>query len=920
MRSLITFLASFTSYYLISVSFSQAQVVPDSTLPNNSIVNELEITGGTTAGRNLFHSFAEFSIATGETVFFNNAIAIENIISRVTGDNISNIDGLLQANGTADLFLINPNGIIFGENAALDLGGSLISTTAESIQFADGSEFSAADTNETPLLTVSIPVGLQYGNNPGDITLQGTGNNLTIDPETFTVDRRDRPIGLEVNNGNTLALLGGNVFLSGGNFTVAEGRAIVGSVDSDSSIRLVADSLGWLVDYAEVGSFKDITFAQAASVDVSGNGGGEARLQGRNISITDGSAALANTLGASQGRILELSATERIELIGFTADESFPTRLSTDVDLNATGDGGGLVIEANDLAIADGGQVTSGTFGLGNAGNLEISASNIEVRGESATGAFFSGLFSQADIDETGDGGNLNIETNNLAVREGAEISTTTFGLGNAGNLNIQATNIEMSGSGLFVTTEGEGNGGDFSLETNFLSLTEGAQINATTFGSGNSGNLNIQATEIELVGETPGVFASGLFVEADLDSSGNSGSLAIETDSLLIAEGAQISAIANSVGEAGTIKINSRAITISGSSVDDIPSSISADTDISEGAGGNIEITTDSLAVTDGAQISNITFGTADGGDLNIVATDFILLSGAGETGSSGLFATALESDGGGGNLTIQTPRLSVLDEATITVSNFPSSSNSPFEPGAGAAGNLTIVADRIELQDGSSIAADTFAGDRGNINLATDLLLLRRGSQITTNAQGTSTGGNITIDARDGFLVAIPTENSDITANAVFGDGGRVNIEALNILGIEPRVSLTPLSDITTSSEFGIAGNVSLETQDLNPAEDLGSLPNAPNPPQLAQGCEANSNDRNSGSFINIGRGGLSSHIDNTLGADELLNDVRLPNEWLEDTSIIEAENWLVNAEGKVELVSDLSLSQTLYSCESN
>ena len=197
MRRLLTLIAT---YCLVTLSSSSnAQVIPDRSLPSNSVVNdELEITGGTAVGENLFHSFTQFSVNTGATVFFNNSSAVSNIISRVTGGSISNIDGLLRANGTADLFLINPNGIVFGENASLDIGGSFISTTADSIEFADGSEFSATNT-DNPLLTVSIPVGLQYGNSPGDITVRGSGNNLSIDPETFTVDRSDRPEGIRNN-------------------------------------------------------------------------------------------------------------------------------------------------------------------------------------------------------------------------------------------------------------------------------------------------------------------------------------------------------------------------------------------------------------------------------------------------------------------------------------------------------------------------------------------------------------------------------------------------------------------------------------------------------------------------------------------------------------------------------------------------
>ena len=925
MRRLLTLIAS---YFLIAVSASHAQVVPDDSLPNNSVVNgEQEVTEGTTAGSNLFHSFEEFSVDTGETVFFDNAATIENIISRVTGSNVSNIDGLLRANGTADLFLINPNGIIFGENAALDIGGSFISSTAESIQFADGTEFSAANPDATPLLTVNIPVGLQYGNSPGDITVRGSGNNLTIDPDTVTVDRSNRPVGLEVDDGNTLALLGGNVFLPGGNLTAAEGRAAVGSVDGNSFIRLTPDSLGWSFNYAEVSNFQEINLSEAASVDVSGNGGGEVRFQGREIELAGGSAILANTLGDDSGEVLSLSATENIELEGFNSNNSFPTRLSTDVEPDAVGDGGELSIDTNNLLIAGGAQVTSGTFGLGNAGDLKVVASSdVEVLDESEGGEFFSGLFTQADIEETGDGGDLRIEANSLLVADGAEISTNTFGSGKAGNLDIEADTVELrgfseslgSGSGLFVATEAEGSGGDLNVETNSLRVLDGAQVSTTTFGSGNSGNLKVTASEIELGGrlsgsENPG----GLFANAEVESSGDSGNLIIETDNLSINDGAQILASTNSVGNAGTISINSQKIDLVGTSADGVASAISADAVLSEGAGGNIVIDTESIEISEGAQISTITSGTGDGGSLNINASDFVRVSGASESGSSGLFANAPESDGAGGNLIVQTDSLSVLDGATISVSNFPSGANPDFDPGQGAAGNLTIDADEILLEDSSTITADTFTGDRGNINLQTDLLFLRRGSQISTNAQETATGGNITIEAPDGLIAAYPEENSDITANAVRGDGGRVDIEALSILGIEPRASLTPLSDITTSSEFGIDGNINLQIEDLNPVENLGRLPNALNPPQLAQGCEAGA--KNSGSFVDIGQGGLNSQPDEALGGTDVIGDVELPQAWKEDKAkVVEAEDWVVNDRGKVELVA--SAGESLYDCELN
>ncbi|BAZ44428.1 hypothetical protein NIES4102_14370 [Chondrocystis sp. NIES-4102] len=203
---------------------SNAQVTTDGTV-NTQVTqngNVAEITGGETQGNNLFHSFQDFSINTGNEATFNNADNITNIFSRVTGGNISNIDGLIRTNGTANLFLINPAGIIFGENASLDIGGSFYASSASSILFNEG-EFNATDINTPPTLTINAPIGLGFRSAPGDIINRSVVNN-----------RR----GLEVSPGNNIALLGGDVKLAGGSINAPGGLIELGGLSNSGQINI----------------------------------------------------------------------------------------------------------------------------------------------------------------------------------------------------------------------------------------------------------------------------------------------------------------------------------------------------------------------------------------------------------------------------------------------------------------------------------------------------------------------------------------------------------------------------------------------------------------------------------------------------------------------------------------------------------
>jgi large exoprotein involved in heme utilization and adhesion len=372
----------------------------------------------------------------------------------------------------------------------------------------------------------------------------------------------------------------------------------------------------------------------------------------------------------------------------------------------------------------------------------------------------------------------------------------------------------------------------------------------------------------------------------------GQGGDVAIQTDALALESNAQILASTDGQGDAGNINADGDRISLQGGS------QISAAT--AGGEGGSIILRGNDLDVTEGSRLSTTTAGSSDAGNIDVKIADGITLTGMG----SGFFAsTEADSTGNGGSILSDSRTLTIREGAGIAVDS----------QGTGVGGSVQIQAESATLEEQAFISAETTSNTGGDLTLQLrDYLLLRHNSRISTTAgtaQAGGDGGNIGIDT--GFIIAVPEENSDITANAFEGRGGNINITAQGIYGIEFRDELTPFSDITASSELGLDGEVSINTPGIEPDRGLANLPGEPRNPQPLEGCQAGAGESGS-RFISTGRGGLPSSPTEPLGSSEIWEDVQPPSQQARDASperIVEAEGWMVNDRGEVVLVAQSS-----------
>ena len=936
--------------------YSYAEIIPDDTLGNESSVvvpqsstsdkpngiASQRIEGGATRANNLFHSFSEFSIPDQSQVYFASPTGIDNIITRVTGSNLSDISGTLGTDGGTNLFLLNPNGIIFGQNSQLDLAGSFLATTADSYIFNNGFDYSASNPEAPPLLTVDIPVGLQFGSNVGAIV-----NRSRILPNEANLDAtKSEPIipeGLRSDRGQNLSLIGGKVVLEGGYLNTSQGKIELGGVGENSKVGLIARENNWDIDYTGVTEFADIRVNQQGGIDGGKTGGSQINLTGKNISfgydldtIAELGYEIEDFFSFESLPLLDELSPDKTQIVAHNLDND----ISSQININAV----------DTFSIIDPGKEEKNflthTFGRGDAGNIEINSNTIIMYGASIESSTLAGAtgdsgsinfvannmsiqyggggvntFSQgsgglihldieedvklqfggfgAEVGDRGDGGTIQVETKDLEIRFGG-FGSDSRGAGKGGRIQIDAEDLEIRFGGFGVSTFADGDGGTIDLNiANNLKVSQGG-FGADTLAEGNGGSIEIDTQNLELINAGMGVNSRG---------TGQGGEINIKAESIVFKDGV--------IGaESGT---NSDARNIDERGLQEKFNSRNA------GDGGNISIEAQNMLI-DGGNVTTSTVGTGNAGNINLQVDTFEAIGNLESDLPIGINSFT-EGGGSGGTIFIDARDFKLSKEAVVTASSTDVGQAGDirldvagllelFDEGAievnggmnGKPGNIEIQGQDIRLNRNSIISANTSQGTQGNISITGNNLFLRDRSKIITDASQDATGGNIFIDLKDNL---IGFNNSQITASAEQGKGGNINVNTRGLF-------FSADSRIDASSDLGVDGLIEVNTLAIDPNSGLTQLPTEPIDPSLylSQGC---SSDRQY-EFVSAGRGGLPANPIKEIAQNIFIPDLgnidvdleSIPNlkslTSISDRTnpIVEAQNWKVNQQGKVELIA--------------
>ena len=803
---------------------------------------------GQLRGANLFHSFSTFNVRAGESVMFDGPTGVERVFNRVTGSAPSVIDGRIATTmAAADFYFMNPHGVMFGADADIDLPAAFHVTTADEIRFPDA-VFEARAGNVS--LSVAAPEAFGF-TRPAPAPIDFAGSLVSV------------------ARGARLGVVGGDITLDDASLVAQEGDIDLVSAASTGRFSLADRSLDAArqgrIELRPLQTLRVVNGLLVANVDVSGDRAGTIHVRGGEL-VADFGFLFADTYGQGAGGGIDLELAGDLLLdngaritadtvagsagqggdvqlsLGGTLSLRERARIATDakggadggnvqvhagaIDLaslaaiatnaTSTGQAGDVSVQADTLLLAGGGRVTVSSAGAGASGSVDIVlADALHATGLDETAQTPSGIFANAL--SAGDAGNIRIVAPRVTVTGGAAIAaeTTAFATGAPGTVSIEAGEVVVSGQGrVDASTAGAARGGDLRLEADTLMLSDGGQVSVASTGAGASGsveillNATLQATGARGTTQpAPGIFASA-------QGAGDAGDIRIVAPQVML-DGAAVAADTGLLATRapGTVMVESNNLVLTGAGRIDTSTAGAA-------GGGDIRIVGGRLVVNEGASIGASTGvnSTGTGGSVDVLVDRVELDSG-------GAIDSSTAGTGAGGDITVQGRVVTLMDGATVSSS----------ATGAGFAGTVNVLAaERIELAGSASVETSSARSGGGDIRVEAVQWLLLDNATISASARGTEAvhrGGNVFIDPE--FVIL---RNSAITAQAVGGDGGTINLIAENFIR-------DPNSVLDATSQEGNDGEVRIETPEDNISASVSTLVAEPDatPPPLVQPCFA-------------------------------------------------------------------------------
>ncbi len=861
---------------------AKAQIIPDNSLgaetsivgqPNQAIngipINQIDqINGGARRGGNLFHSFGEFNVNAGRATYFSNPDGVGNILTRVTGVNRSNILGTLGVLGNANLFLINPNGIFFGPNASLDVRGSFFGSSANSLLFDNGFEFSATNPQAPPLLTVNIPIGLRFRDNAIASQSGISQSNAVVNAGNLTV-----------NPGQNLTLIGG-IAINAGQLNAASGEVTLASVNSESIASL--QPTGSLLSLEVVGDKQigsDISLTPLLNIPgftVNGNGGiefaGVVVPNQAGTTIVTGSIntssptsrggtvkILGNQVGLYSGALINASGNTGggTVLVGgnYQGQGQLLNALASYVSPSATilanaltqGNGGKIVVWSDQSSrvygtlqakggaeFGDGGLIETSSFKFLDVAAIAVDASasnglpgtwlidprNVLLGSSNTSGSFSDGnpnVFTPNGDDaivpidniqtQLSNGNNVIITTGNTGTQEG-NITTNGFGLNTTNTIPVSLTLRAANNIEL----------SSFSIN-GLLNIV----LEADSDKSG-QGNIRISSGGIQTRGGQFTATAPGLFSlnGAGINSTNASNQAAAPiniTAANLTLEGAGITSTTVGAGKAGDVNITAQSIALLGSSginshIGNVDGQGTVSNTDGTGDGGNVTINTNTLLIQNRGGIGGTGRGSGKLGTVNVTANDIQLRNQGGI--SSNVEGNVNTGNAGDVNVSAKTI---ALDNSSIR----------SFTDSQGSGGNVTVNTNTLLVENTAFVGGRTRGGGQlGTVNITANAIKLRNQGGIGNNVRGSS-GNAGTINVRTGSLEienrsglgsdvgADDNGNQDVSVQST-GNAGIINITADSIF-------ITGTSGMGTKTfGSGSSGKVVINTGSLVLKDDSG------------------------------------------------------------------------------------------------